>query len=167
MPSQSVAAPAKDVVPGRDPFRLDALSKQIIEHLQVDGRQSYATIAKAVGLSEAAVRQRAQRMLEAGVMQIVAVTDPMQVGFSRQAMIGIGVEGPLDRVAQALAGMSEVDYVVTTAGSFDILAEVVCEDDAQLLSLINGSIRTIPGVRATETFVYLRLDKQHYGWGTR
>ena len=150
-----------------EPFRLDELSKQIIEHLQVDGRQPYATIARAVGLSEAAVRQRAQRMLEAGVMQIVAVTDPRQVGFTRQAMIGLTVEGALSPVADALAEMPAVDYVVTTAGSFDILAEVVCEDDEELLALLNEQIRVIPGVRTTETFVYLRLDKQHYDWGTR
>ena len=150
-----------------EPFLLDELSKQIIEHLQVDGRQSYATIAKAVGLSEAAVRQRAQRMLDAGVMQIVAVTDPRQVGFARQAMIGLTVDGPLAPVADALVEMQAVDYVVTTAGSFDILAEVVCEDDHELLDLLNEQIRVIPGVRTTETFVYLRLDKQHYDWGTR
>ena len=150
-----------------EPFRLDELSKKIIERLQVDGRQSYATIAKAVGLSEAAVRQRAQRMLDAGVMQIVAVTDPRQVGFARQAMIGLTVDGPLAPVADALVEMQAVDYVVTTAGSFDILAEVVCEDDHELLDLLNEQIRVIPGVRTTETFVYLRLDKQHYDWGTR
>ena len=150
-----------------EPFRLDELSKQIIEHLQVDGRQPYATIARAVGLSEAAVRQRAQRMLDAGVMQIVAVTDPRQVGFTRQAMIGLTVDGPLAPVADALVEMQAVDYVVTTAGSFDILAEVVCEDDEELLALLNEQIRVIPGVRTTETFVYLRLDKQHYDWGTR
>ena len=150
-----------------EPFRLDELSKKIIEHLQVDGRQPYATIARAVGLSEAAVRQRAQRMLEAGVMQIVALTDPRQVGFTRQAMIGLTVEGALSPVADALAEMPAVDYVVTTAGSFDILAEVVCEDDEELLALLNEQIRVIPGVRTTETFVYLRLDKQHYDWGTR
>ncbi len=150
-----------------EPLRLDEVSKEIIEHLQVDGRQSYATIGRAVGLSEAAVRQRVQRMLDSGVVQIVAVTDPLQVGFTRQAMIGITVDGDLAPVGDALTALSEVDYVVTTAGSFDILAEVVCEDDTHLLDLLSNRIRTIPGVRATETFVYLRLNKQHYNWGTR
>ena len=149
------------------PAPLDEMSKQIIEHLQEDGRQSYATIAKAVGLYEAAVRQRAQRMLDAGVMQIVAVTDPLQVGFHRQAMIAITVEGDLRPVGDALTEMPEVSYVVTTAGSVDLLAEVVCEDDAHLLSLLTERIRTLPGVRSTETFVYLKLNKQHYNWGTR
>jgi Lrp/AsnC family transcriptional regulator for asnA, asnC and gidA len=147
--------------------RLDDVSKAIIEQLQEDGRQSYATIAKRVGLSEAAVRQRVQRLLDQEVMQIVAVTDPLQVGFRRQAMIGIRVDGDLTSVADKLSGMSEVSYVVTTAGSFDLLAEVVCEDDEQLLELLTHQIRTLPGVQTTETFVYLKLNKQHYNWGTR
>jgi len=147
--------------------RLDDVAKRIIELLQEDGRQSYAAIAKAVGLSEAAVRQRVQRLLDAEVMQIVAVTDPIQVGFSRQAMIGIRAEGDLAALGEALSDMVEVDYVVTTAGSFDILAEVVCEDDDHLLDLLTNQIRVLPGVRSTETFVYLKLNKQHYNWGTR
>lgn len=149
------------------PVQLDEMSKKIIEHLQEDGRQSYATIGRHVGLSEAAVRQRVQRLLDAEVMQIVAVTDPLQVGFSRQAMIGLTVDGDLTPVGDALAALDEVSYVVTTAGSFDILAEVVCEDDDDLLTLLTERIRSLPGVRATETFVYLKLNKQHYNWGTR
>ena len=149
------------------PAPLDEMSKQIIEHLQEDGRQSYATIGRAVGLSEAAVRQRVGRLIDGGLMQIVAVTDPLQVGFRRQAMIGLTVDGDMGPVADALAEMPEVDYVVTTAGSFDLLVEVVCEDDAHLLSLLTERIRTLPGVRSTETFVYLKLNKQHYNWGTR
>jgi len=147
--------------------RLDDTAKQIIELLQEDGRQSYAAIAKEVGLSEAAVRQRVQRLLDAEVMQIVAVTDPLQVGFTRQAMIGIRAEGDLIELGDALSALPEVDYVVTTAGSFDILAEVVCEDDDHLLDLLTHQIRVQPGVTATETFVYLKLNKQHYNWGTR
>ena len=149
------------------PMKLDEVSKKIIEHLQQDGRRSYAEIARAVELSEAAVRQRVQRLLDSGFMQIVAVTDPLQVGFTRQAMIGLGVDGDLTPVGDALAAMDEVSYVVTTAGSFDILAEVVCEDDDHLLALVNDRIRRLPGVRSTETFVYLKLNKQHYNWGTR
>ena len=149
------------------PVHLDDVSKAIIEQLQVDGRRSYADIGKAVGLSEAAVRQRVQRLTESGVMQIVAVTDPIQVGFSRQAMIGLKCEGDLSLVADALAAMTEVDYVVITAGGFDLLCEVVCEDDDHLLEVLNQKIRTLPGVRTTETFVYLKLRKQLYNWGTR
>jgi Lrp/AsnC family transcriptional regulator, regulator for asnA, asnC and gidA len=146
---------------------LDTISKAIIEQLQSDGRRAYARIATAVGLSEAAVRQRVARLIDAGVMQIVAVTNPLQLGFARQAMIGIKVEGNLDPVVEALGAMSEVDYLVVTAGSYDILVEVVCTDDEHLLTLMNTKIRTIPGVRATESFVYLKLAKQTYQWGTR
>ena len=146
---------------------LDDVSKAIIEQLQEDGRRPYAAIGKAVGLSEAAVRQRVQRLIESGVMQIVAVTDPMQVGFPRAAMIGVRCDGDVEVVAEAMAAMSEVDYLVVTAGSYDILAEIVCEDDDHLLEVVNRRVRAIPGVRHTETFVYLKLRKQIYTWGTR
>ena len=145
---------------------LDDLSKQIIEQLQEDGRRSYAAIGKAVGLSEAAVRQRVQRLHEAGVMQIVAVTDPLRLGFRRQAMIGLRCEGDLEKVADDLAAMDEIDYVVLTAGSFDLLLEVVCEDDDHLLEILSR-VRGVPSVTSTETFVYLKLCKQTYTWGTR
>ncbi|MBX5487782.1 Regulatory protein AsnC [Mycolicibacterium hassiacum DSM 44199] len=148
-------------------FPLDELSKHIIEQLQEDGRRSYASIGKAVGLSEAAVRQRVQRMVDAGVMQIVAVTDPMQLGFARQAMIGIRCTGDTTVVADKLAALESVDYVVLTAGSFDIIVEVVCADDDELLELLNTQIRALPGVLSTETLVYLKLVKQQYNWGTR
>lgn len=146
---------------------LDAVSKSIVEQLQEDGRRSYAEIGKAVGLSEAAVRQRVQKLTDSGVMQIVAVTDPMQLGFYRQAMIGVRVNGDTRVVADALAALSAVDYVVLTAGAFDLLAEVVCENDDDLITLLNSQIRSIPGVMTTETFVYLKLHKQLYNWGTR
>jgi Lrp/AsnC family transcriptional regulator for asnA, asnC and gidA len=158
------------VVSGRERANgivLDDVSKAIIEQLQQDGRRPYAAIGKAVGLSEAAVRQRVQRLLESGVMQIVAVTDPLTVGFPRAAMIGIRVEGDMEAAATALEAMAEVDYVVITAGAYDILVEVVCEDDDHLLDVINKRIRAIPGVRHTESFVYLKLRKQIYTWGTR
>ena len=147
--------------------QLDNVSKAIIEQLQQDGRRSYAAIGKVVGLSEAAVRQRVQRLVDSGVMQVVAVTDPMQLGFARQAMVGIRVAGPLEKVADRLAELDAVDYVVVTAGSYDLLVEVVCESDEQLLELVSGQIRTIEGVQATETFMYLQLRKQTYSWGVR
>jgi Lrp/AsnC family transcriptional regulator for asnA, asnC and gidA len=148
---------------GREP--IDALSKKIIEQLQEDGRRAYATIGKAVGLSEAAVRQRVQKLIDGNMMQIVAVTDPLQTGFDREAMIGITVEGDVDPAADALSAMTEVDYVVITAGSFDIICEILAVDDEHLLTILS-QIRAIPGVRRTETFMYLRLKKQIYNWGT-
>ncbi len=146
---------------------LDDVSMAIIKELQQDGRRAYATIGKAVGLSEAAVRQRVQKLVDAGVMQIVAVTDPMQLGFATQAMIAISVTGDVERVAADLEKLDEVDYIVVTAGSFDLLAEVVVEDDAHLLTLVNGRIRAITGVTRTESFLYLKLVKQTYNWGAR
>jgi Lrp/AsnC family transcriptional regulator, regulator for asnA, asnC and gidA len=157
-----------DVTPNgrRVAASLDETSKKIIELLQADGRRSYAAMGKSVGLSEAAVRQRVQRMIEGGVMQIVAVTDPLSLGFFRQAMIGIKCEGDLETIADHLAAMHEIDYVVITAGSFDLLVEVVCESDDHLLELL-GRIRNVPTVTSTESFVYLKLRKQTYSWGTR
>ena len=145
---------------------LDDVSRAIIEQLQQDGRRPYARIAEAVGLSEAAVRQRVQRLLDAGVVQIVGVTDPMQVGFARQAMVGIRTRGDTRKVADAFAAFGEVDYVVVTAGSFDVLVEIVCEDDDRLLETVTR-LRDVEGVESTETFVYLGLRKQTYTWGTR
>jgi len=160
-----MTAPSKSH--GPRPVQLDDVSKSIIEQLQSDGRRSYAEIGKAVGLSEAAVRQRVQKLTDSGVMQIVAVTDPMQLGFYRQAMIGIRVTGDTTAVADELAKLPAVDYVVLTAGSFDVLVEVVCEDDEHLIELLNKKIRAVDGVASTETFVYLKLHKQFYNWGTR
>ena len=158
---------AHDKSQDRAPVQLDDVSKAIIEQLQQDGRRSYAAIGKVVGLSEAAVRQRVQRLIDGGVMQVVAVTDPLELGFARQAMVGVRVQGPLEPVADALTALQEVDYVVITAGSFDLLVEVVCESDDHLLDLISSRIRTVEGVVATETFMYLSLRKQTYSWGVR
>jgi Lrp/AsnC family transcriptional regulator for asnA, asnC and gidA len=146
---------------------LDAVNKAIVDELQKDGRQAYGSIGEAVGLSEAAVRQRVQKMRDAGIMQIVAVTDPLQVGFRSQAMVGIRTDGDARVVADRLAAVANIDYVVLCAGSFDILVELVCEDEDSILQLLNEVIRQTPGVRDTEMFMYLKLAKQTYAWGTR
>ncbi|MDQ1459901.1 MAG: Lrp/AsnC family transcriptional regulator, regulator for asnA, asnC and gidA [Actinomycetota bacterium] len=168
--------PAKKAVPAKKPpvakprpalVELDDADKALVELLQHDGRLPYTRLAAQVGLSEAAVRQRVQRLIEKKVVQIVAVTDPLTLGFRRQAMVGVKIEGDIIAVADALTLISEVDYVVCTSGSFDLLFELVCEDDDHLLTLLNERVRTIPGVRSTETFMYLRLRKQTYAWGTR
>ncbi len=143
---------------------LDDVSKAIIEQLQQDGRRPYAAIGKAVGLSEAAVRQRVQRLLESGVMHIVAVTDPLTLGYRRKALLGLRIEGDLEKVADQLAELEEVDSVVITAGSFDILVEVVAENDEQLLDIVNRRIRPLSRVREVEVFVYLKMRKQSYTW---
>ena len=135
--------------------------------MQQDGRRTYAKIGEAVGLSEGAVRQRVNRLVDSGVMQIVAVTNPLQIGIPPPGHDRDQGRGNLDPIVAALAAMDEVDYVVITAGSFDILVEVVCEDDDHLVRLLSSQIRTIPGVHTTESFVYLKLSKQTYTWGTR
>ena len=146
---------------------VDETDKALIEALQVDGRRPYTKLAADVGLSEAAVRQRVQRLIDSGAIQVVAVTDPLTLGFNRQAMIGINAEGDLRTIADEISKIDEVDYVVIVGGSFDLLAEVVCEDDDHLFELLNDKIRALPAVRNTETFRYLRLYKQTYAWGTR
>ena len=142
----------------------DDLDLRIIEQLQEDGRRTYGKIGQAVGLSEAAVRQRVQRLVEAEAIKIVAVTHPDLMGTKVRATIGIHAEGDLTDLADQVAAINEVDYVVVTAGSFDILAEVQCRDDAHLLHVLNQRLRAIPAVRGTETFVYLSLAKQTYPW---
>ena len=159
--------PKRESPPVRAGAVIDDVDKALVELLQQDGRLPYTKLAGEVGLSEAAVRQRVQRLIESGVVQIVAVTDPMTLGFRRTAMIGLQVEGDLRAVADVMAALTEISYVVVVSGSFDLLAEAVCEDDDHLLELLNDKIRSIPGVRSTETFTYLRLYKQTYAWGTR
>jgi Lrp/AsnC family transcriptional regulator for asnA, asnC and gidA len=147
------------------PF-VDAVDKLIIEQLQQDGRRPYTDVAAAVGLSEAAVRQRVKTMLNSGVMQIVAVADPLRIGLRTMAMVALRIEGDLMITAAALAAMPEIIYVVVAAGSFDLLVEVLCADHDHLLKLLNEDIRKIPGVTRTETFTYLRVVKETYSYGT-
>ncbi len=144
--------------------RVDDLDLKIVKELQEDGRRTYGKIGTAVGLSEAAVRQRVQRMVETDAIKIVAVTNPYLMGARVAATIGIHAEGDLSEIADAVSAIPEVDYVVVTAGSFDILAEAQCRDNDHLLEVLNGGIRGVPGVTGTEIFVYLNLVKQTYPW---
>jgi Lrp/AsnC family transcriptional regulator for asnA, asnC and gidA len=151
----------------RRPDELSELDKRIIEHLQADGRRPFTQIAAALGVSEAAVRARTNRLVERAILQIVGVADPEKLGF-QQALIGIRCQpGRIVEVAEALAALSEVDYVVVTAGRYDILIETVVEDNEDLLRFLNERLQRIDGVRETETFTYLRLVKQTYQFGTR
>jgi Lrp/AsnC family transcriptional regulator for asnA, asnC and gidA len=153
---------------GRANDDVSPLDKRIIEHLQADGRRPYTQIAADLGVSEAAIRARTNRLIERGILQVVGVTDPLKLGFHQMAMIGIRCESSkLIEVAERLAEMPEVDYVVITAGSYDLLIETVCEDNDALLAFLAERLRAIDGVRETETFVYLRLVKQTYQYGTR
>jgi Lrp/AsnC family transcriptional regulator for asnA, asnC and gidA len=148
------------------PQRLDDTDKAIIQHLQEDGRMSYTKLGPLVGLSAPAARQRVLHLIQSGVMQVVAVTDPTQLGFDIQAMLGVRVSGDIDAAANATAAMPEVDYVVMTAGRFDLLLELVCENTEQLLTVVN-SVRLLDAVAEVEVFSYMRLVKQSYDWGTR
>ncbi len=147
-------------------MKLDDVDKAIIDHLQKDGRMAFSNLGPLVGLSPAAVRQRVLHLVDQGVMEIVAVTDPTMLGFTVQALAGVTVNGDLDRAAQQIAAIDAVDYVVITTGRFDIMIEVVAEDSEHLLELMN-EIRGLDSVGATELFTYLRLEKQTYNWGTR
>ena len=153
---------------GRTADDVSPLDKRIIEHLQEDGRRPFTQIAADLGVSEAAVRARTNRHVDRGILQVVGVTDPLKLGFQQMAMIGIRCEADhLMDVARRCAEMPEVDYVVITAGSYDLLIETVCEDNDALLTFLADRLRAIDGVRETETFVYLRLVKQTYQYGTR
>jgi Lrp/AsnC family transcriptional regulator for asnA, asnC and gidA len=142
------------------------VNREIVRLLQQNGRRSYAGIAKQVDRSEASVRQRVGKLVESGVIQIVAITDQLQMGYHRAAMITINVSGEVEGVADRVAALDEVDYLVATAGGIDLLAEVVAVDDAALYELL-GRIRSIPGVRQTQTYVYFKIHKQSYQWGAR
>jgi Lrp/AsnC family transcriptional regulator, regulator for asnA, asnC and gidA len=143
---------------------IDTADRAIIDQLQLDGRRSYGRIGEAVGLSEGAVRQRVGRLRRSDAIRIVAVTDPETLGFRMRATVGLRIDGHPDAVAEALAPIPEVDYVVSTAGRFDLLIEVQCESQERFFALLNDTIKAIPGVRDTETFVYLKLHKQTYPW---
>ena len=170
---RAAVQPAQAVLDGRRgpvsaPRRIDALDQGIIEALQANGRESFRAIAARLGVSEATVRARYGRLCDDDILQVVGVTDPLKLGFQQMAMIGIRCEADrLMDVAQRCSEMPEVDYVVITAGTYDILIETVCEDNEGLLRFLAERLRTIDGVRDTETFVYLRMVKQTYQWGTR
>ena len=153
--------------PGRRPV-LDDLDKAIIKCLQLDGRRPYAQIGRQLKVPEATVRQRAERLISRGVVQIVGVTDPLAMGFQQPALIGLKVNpGQLDEIADRVAGLDEVTYLVITAGRFDLVCEVVCEDNDHLLRVLTERFAEIEGIRSTETLVELRFVKESYQWGAR
>ncbi len=145
---------------------LDDTDKAIIRELQDDGRLPYAQLAPRVGLSQAATRQRVNRLVERGVMQVVAVTDPAMLGLRHQAMVGMNVDTDVRDVAEALAEIDAVDYLVVTAGRYDLIAEVFSSDPDGFLNVVNDQIRPIAGIRNLEILTYLNLVKQTYNWGT-
>ena len=143
---------------------LDGIDQGLIEALQTNGREPFRRIAAEVGVSEATIRARYQRLCDDNILQVTGVTNPLGLGFDAQAMVGIRTSGSPEPVAEAIAQWDEADYVVITAGQFDVLVELTCEDRRQLLDLTNR-IRGLDGVASTETFLYLELRKQLYDWG--
>jgi Lrp/AsnC family transcriptional regulator for asnA, asnC and gidA len=149
------------------PEEISDLDLKIIEELQGDGRRPFTQIAAQLGVSEAAVRARTNRLMERGVLQIVGVADPLKLGYDQMALIGVRCDGDqLLEAANAIAELPEVIYVVVTAGAFDLLIEAVCKDNEALLTFLAEKLRKVEGVRSTETFVYLRIVKQSYHWGS-
>src|SRR5258705_4284733 len=146
---------------------LDDLDRRLIDALQHDGRASYADLAELVSLSPAATRLRVQRLLDTGVVKIVGVTDPLALGYPVMAALGVRVERNVRDVADRIADIAGVIYVVFTSGSFDLLVEVLCEDSARLLTVIDDEVRAIDGVRSVESFTYFGIHTHRFVWGAR
>jgi len=141
-------------------LRLDDTDRRLVLALQRDGRASYAKLADEVGMSQAGVRARVQRLLETGAVQIAAVADPFAFGFNITALVAITCSGDLNALAEAVGELDQVHFVALTAGRYDCVAEVVCVDTEDVLSLVNEHIRSLPGVTAVEVITYLRMVKQ-------
>ena len=146
---------------------LDDIDRQLIDALQRDGRASYADLAELVGLSPAATRLRVQRLLDAGVVQVVGVTDPLALGYPVMAALGVRVDRNVRAVADRIADIKGVIYVVFTSGSFDLLVEVLCEDSARLLQVIDDEVRSIADVRSVESFTYFGIHTHRFVWDAR
>lgn len=139
---------------------IDEIDRKIIEALQIDGRRPFTKLAAELGISEASVRQRVSNLINTRVMQIVAVTNPVKLGYSLASMIGMRVSGDrLFEVAEQISAFDEVIYLIICAGSFDLLAEVVCQDNDHLLHFLTEKLYKVEGVQQTETFIYLRVCK--------
>lgn len=143
-----------------DRFALDDVDRALALALQEDGRASYTKLAELVGMSQAGVRTRVQRLLASGAVQIAAVADPFAFGFSITAMLGVTFTGDLHALAERMATLEAVHFVAVTAGRYDALAEVVCVDSDDLLTLVNDRIRSIEGVKDVDVITYLKLHKQ-------
>ena len=144
---------------------LDGVDRQLLRMLQADGRISYAAMAVAVGLSAPAVRLRVQRLTDTGVLQVVAVTDPIALGYPVMAMVSITTSGDVRRVADAVAAIDNVIYLVLTTGVQDLLAELVCRSNDELFAVVNEQIRLVPGVIGTAVSPYFGIHTHRFTWG--
>ena len=149
-----------------DQITLDRLDHEIIRLLQYDGRTPYTQIAEQVDVTEGTVRRRVNRLLESGIMQIVAVVEPQLLGWGAAAMVGVSVDiGRTDEVAERIAEFPEVSYLFLASGEFDLFVEVYCKDREHFVEFLNTSMRKIPGVLSTRTFMILKMYKLSYRWG--
>jgi Lrp/AsnC family transcriptional regulator for asnA, asnC and gidA len=148
-------------------IKIDALDRKIISLLQPDGRRPFSDIAAELGVSEGTIRQRFQRLVSSGVLQIVGVADPFKVGFHCMAMIGVNVaiDGGrgIDDVAADIAAFPEVSYVVMSTGDFDLLVEVILETNEDLVGFLADQLHRVDGITRTETFMLLRVYKMSFG----
>ncbi|MFJ4163936.1 Lrp/AsnC family transcriptional regulator [Microbacterium sp. NPDC089698] len=145
---------------------LDQIDRAILVSLQDNGRRGYAELGTLVGLTAAGARKRVMRLEDRGILQIVGVTDPLRLGYSSMAMVGIVADGDIEAVAAALDEIESVVYVVLTAGRYDLLAEVIAPSNEGLFVQINERLRTVPGVARAETFTYYGIRTHRFGWGT-
>ncbi|MCY3561411.1 MAG: AsnC family transcriptional regulator [bacterium] len=143
---------------------IDDVDREIIRFLQTDGRMAYSTLGRLIGLSDAATRQRVRRLTARGVIDIVAVTDPVKIGLGYQALLGITVTDDARKLAAEIGSMDDAVYIVLTAGRYDLIVELVCTDGDTFVTHVN-SIRTMDGVMGVETLPYLGITKQTYDWG--
>jgi Lrp/AsnC family transcriptional regulator for asnA, asnC and gidA len=141
----------------------DAIDLRIIEALQKDGRVAFAQIAEQLNVSPGMIRLRYNRLVEQGYLKVVAITNPLRMGFKTMAMIGIRVDGSrLLDVAEKISKLNEVIYLVVSSGRFDLFAEVVCRDHEDLLRFITEKLAPIDGVRESESFMHLKIVKEVY-----
>jgi len=145
---------------------LDETDRAIISYLQYDGRMPYTKIANELDITEGGIRRRVKKMTDEGVLQIVGIVEPHDIGLDEAGMIGVTVEGrPLDEVAEEIAQYSEVTYLFQAAGEFDLFVEVFCEDREHFVDFLNNTLQRIPGVRGTQSFLILKRYKLSYRWG--
>src|SRR3954453_9243307 len=144
-------------------MRIDATSRRIIAVLQRDGRAPNTVIAREVGISEALVRARIQALTSSGILQIIGLTDPGNMGFGVMALIGVQASNDLNRIAELVSTWPETTYVVISAGSFDMLIELVCTDNKNLLRVVER-LRAVGVARATGSFIYISRHKLNYAY---
>lgn len=143
--------------------RLDNIDQKIIEAMRKDGREAFAQIAEQLNVSPGMIRQRYNRLVELGYLKVVAVTNPLMMGLRTMALIGIHTDGhKLLQVAEKIAKLEEVVYLVIVSGRYDIVCEVFCRDHEDLLSFLTEKLSKVEGIRETESFMHLKIIKEIY-----